>query len=269
MHRTLFSPSMVDVYRSCRRAYELAYSKLVDSTSSSGPSICKRFILRGLAEINRGKLASLSQVQKFMGQNWPTEELEKQYGEKEANTRAFLLTYKTLARYVAAPYRPDGAQIVAVALKLRARVAHVRVYVEDTIDLVLWYPDQQKLELVDFQTTPLKRMDPSWPTPSMLFRQYLCERLRIRWPFETLALTTCRVTNSEIASDTIPFDHTSSSRTHWDELVRSLDEMKEPRTKEATPCSAPTREQCKYCTNLIPSLEVSEEGKLRLLYKTA
>jgi hypothetical protein len=260
---------MVDVYRSCQRAYELAYSKLAESANSSGPSICKRFILRGLAEVNRGKLSTLSQVQKFMGQNWPTEELEKQYGEKEANTRAFLLGYKTLARYLASPYRPDGAQIVAVALKLRARVAHVRVYVEDTIDLVLWYPDQQKLELVDFQTTSLKQMDPSWPTASMLFRQYLAERLRMRWPFQSLVLTTCRVTNTEVTSETIPFDHSSSSRTHWEELVRTLDAMKEPRIKEAVPCSAPTRDQCKYCANLIPSLEVSEGGKLRLLYKTA
>ena len=268
MHRTLFSPAMVEIFRSCRRAYEIAYSKFSNGDSGSASATCKRFILKGIAEINKSKLTTINHVQKYMG-NWPVEELERQLGEKDTNTRAFLFAYKTLSKYVSAPYRPDGAQVVAVGLRLRARVAHVRVYVEDTIDLVLWYPEQQKLELVDFQTQPLKRLDPSWPTTSMLFKQYLSERLKIRWPFETLTLSYCRVTASETAVNSVNFDSTSATRLHWEEMVATLEEMKQPPGSEHRTCSQAATNSCKLCSSLKPVLEVSEEGKLQLLYKTA
>jgi hypothetical protein len=268
MHRTLFSPAMVEIFRSCRRAYEIAYSKFSTGDSGTASATCKRFILKGIAEINKCKITTVNQMQKYMG-NWPVEELERHFGEKELNTRAFLFAYKSLIRYVTNPYRPDGAQVVAVGLKLRARVAHVRVYVEDTIDLVLWYPEQRKLEFVDFQTQPLKRLDPSWPTPSMLFKQYLSERLQMRWAFDNLVLTQCRITAGEFQTSSVNFDNTSRSRVHWDELVATLEEMKQPPTQEHRACSGSTTKECKYCATLKPVLEVSEEGKLQLLYKTA
>lgn len=268
MHRTLFSPAMVDIFRSCRRAYEIAFSKYSHGASGTAGATCKRFILKGIADINKSRLNTVNQVQKYMG-HWPVDELERQFGQKETNTRAFLFAYKTLSNYVSAPYRPDGAQVVAVGLKLRARVAHVRVYVEDTIDLVLWYPEQKKLELVDFQTQPLKRLDPTWPTASMMFKQYLSERLQIRWPFETLALTYCRVSASEVATNSITFDSNTTTRLHWDEMVATLEEMKQPAGSGERTCSASSTRECKYCSHLTPVLEVSEEGKLQLLYKTA
>jgi hypothetical protein len=268
MHRTLFSPAMVEIFRSCRRAYEIAYSKFSTGESGTASATCKRFILKGIAEINKSRITTVNQVQKYMG-NWPVEDLEKHFGEKELNTRAFLFAYKALIRYATNPYRPDGALVVAVGLKLRARVAHVRVYVEDTIDLVLWYPAQKKLELVDFQTQPLKRLDPSWPTATMLFKQYLSERLQMRWAFDTLALTQCRITAGEFQTNSVTFDSTSTTRLHWDELVATLEEMKQPPAQEHRPCSAPSTQECKYCATLKPVLEVSEEGKLQLLYKTA
>jgi hypothetical protein len=268
MHRTLFSPAMVEIFRSCRRAYEIANSKFSTGESGTASATCKRFILKGIAEINKSKIATVNQVQKYLG-NWPVEELEKHFGEKELNTRAFLFAYKSLIRYATNPYRPDGAQVVAVGLKLRARVAHVRVYVEDTIDLVLWYPEQRKLEFVDFQTQPLKRLDPSWPTASMLFKQYLSERLQMRWAFDTLALTQYRITAGEFQMSSVNFDNTSTTRLHWDELVATLEEMKQPPTQEHRACSAATTQECKYCASLKPVLEVSEEGKLQLFYKTA
>ena len=53
MHRTLFSPSMVETFRSCKRAYEIAFSKYADGNgSSSAAAICRKFILKGIAEIN-------------------------------------------------------------------------------------------------------------------------------------------------------------------------------------------------------------------------
>lgn len=268
MHRTLFSPAMVEIFRSCRRAYEIAYSRFSNGDSGTPLATCKRFILKGIAEINKSKISNVNQVQKYMG-NWPVEELERQFGEKETNTRAFLFACKALSKYVATPYKPAGAQVVAVGLRLRARVAHVRVYVEDTIDLVLWYPEQQRLELVDFQTQPLKRLDPTWPTTSMLFKQYLSERLKIRWPFETLSLTYCRVNPDGVTANTVNLDTTSSTRLHWDEMVASLEDMKQPPGNEPRPCSQAFSKDCKYCSGLKPVLEVSEEGKLQVLYKIA
>jgi hypothetical protein len=259
---------MVEIFRSCRRAYEIAYSRFSNGQSGSAPATCKRFILKGIAEINKSKISTVNQVQKYMG-HWPVEELERQFGEKEINTRAFLFACKTLSKYVNSPYRPQGSQVVAVGLRLRARVAHVRVYVEDTIDLVLWYPEQKRLELVDFQTQPLKRLDPTWPTTSMLFKQYLAERLQIRWPFEALALTYCRVETDAVTTNSVTLDSTSSSRLHWEEMVATLEEMKRPPGAEPRPCSQALGQDCKYCGGLKPVFAVSEEGKLQVLYKTA
>src|SRR5262245_60113747 len=140
MHRTLFTPSMIETFRLCKRAYELAFVRYANRSYQMRPSVlCKQFVLRALADINRGKMVSVHQVQKFMGQHWPIDKLNDQAGEKDNATKAFLYAYKTLNRYVSNPYKPNGAEVVAVALKVRARIAHVRVYVEDTIDLVLWY----------------------------------------------------------------------------------------------------------------------------------
>src|ERR1700733_8851180 len=122
MHRTLFTPSMVETFRACKRAYEMAFSRYANgSANATAASICRRFILKGIAEINRSRLSNVHQVQKFMGQNWPVEKLAEQFGDKESNTKAFLFAYKTLTRYINQPYQPEGAQVAAVALKLRAR----------------------------------------------------------------------------------------------------------------------------------------------------
>lgn len=85
-----FTPAMIETFRSCQKAYELASIKFTNGGAPVRASvICKKFILRALAEINRGKLDSVNQVQKYMGQNWPVEKLEDQIGEKEKATRAF------------------------------------------------------------------------------------------------------------------------------------------------------------------------------------
>ncbi len=270
MHRTLFTSSMVETFRACRRAYELAFSRYASGgPNATASAICRRFILKGIAEINKGRLSNVSQVQKYMGHNWPVDQLGRQLADKESNTKAFLFAYKILAHYVNQPYKPEGAQIVAVALKLRARVAHVRVYIEDTIDLVLWYPNQKLLECIDFQTQPLKQMDAVWPSADMLFKQNLAERLKMRWPFEKLVLTSCRVGISELSSSTVSLDDSSTYRLHWQEMLTTLDEMKQPPAKETKHCSAGKEENCKYCSGLVPVLQVSEAGKLEFFYKTA
>lgn len=256
MHRTLFTPSMVEAFRVCKKAYELAYVKLSGGGDKTKASVvCKRFILRALAEINRGKVTNVSQVQKYMGQHWPLDKLNDQGGEKESATRAFLFAYKLLTRYVLKPYKPEGAQIVAVALKVRARVAHVRVYVEDTFDLVLWHPREQRLELIDFHLQAPKPIDPLWPTPTVLIKHHLAERLKTRWPFEKISITSLRVGAQDFPPSTISLEE-SIYRVHWDELVKSLDEMKEP-PNEQLQCSAGSGGQiCNHCRALSPKMAV-------------
>src|SRR5215467_13141926 len=118
MDRTLFTPPMIETFRACRRAYQLAYVELRERKEPAN-SICKRFILRALAEINRGRLTTVSQVQKYMGQTWPVEKL----GPDEA-VKAFLFAYKTLTNSVISRYKPDQSRVVGVSLRVRARIPH-------------------------------------------------------------------------------------------------------------------------------------------------
>lgn len=250
MHRTLFTPAMIETFRSCKRAYELASLKFTNGGAPVRASvICKKFILRALAEINRGKLESVNQVQKYMGQNWPTEKLEDQIGEKEKATRAFLFAYKSLIKYASKPYKPRNAEVAAVALKVRARIATVRVYVEDTLDLVLWHPDEKRLEIVDFQLQPLKPFDPAWPSSSVLVKYYLAEKLKTRWPFEKLTLTTYRIGTQSFQPICINVEE-SIYKLHWAELVKTLDEMKDDKSG-ASACTHQAKGSCRYCSNLV------------------
>lgn len=260
MHRTLFSPAMVESFRACKRAYALAYLRFSSgAVSGSLTGACKRFVLKALAEINKGKLSTVHQVQKYMGQGWPLDKVGEDSSEKEMCTRAFLFAFKALTRYVAKPYRPDGAEIVSVALKARARVAHVRVYVEDTIDLVLWHQADKRLELVNFQMQPLKPNNPAWPTASSLIKAHLAERLKIRWPYEKLSITTYRVGSQDYAPSIINVDE-SLYRLHWEELTKTLEEMKQPPARD-TECSVQPKNSCRQCDALSRS-SVSESATL-------
>lgn len=257
MHRTLFTPAMIETFRSCKRAYELAFIKYSNGGSPVRASvICKKFILRALAEINRGKLETVNQVQKYMGQNWPVEKLDEHFGEKEKATRAFLFAYKSLTKYVARQYRPHGSQVVAVALKVRARIAHVRVYVEDTLDLVLFYPDEKRLEIVDFQLQPLKPIDPAWPSSSVLVKYCLAERLKTRWPFEKITLTSYRVGTQDFQPVSINLEE-SLYRLHWAELVKTLEDMKEGKVDDSKNCALHGSGSCQPCRSLIAQLKAS------------
>lgn len=255
MHRTLFTSSMVDTFRTCKRAYMLASTQYRDgSVKGRLKSICKRFILRGLAEINRGRLVTVNQVQKFMGQTWPAEKMNSSIGDKDKITRAFLFAYKALTGYVVKPYRPEGAQIVAVAQRVRARVPHLRVYVEDTIDLILWYPKERRLELVDYLVRPIPHMDPAWPTPEVLIKHYLAEKLKLRWPYEKLTISFVRA-GKEFQSASTQLDDRIFS-VHWAELVKTLEAMKNS-TDTPVQCS----DDCETCATLCPQskdLTVSE-----------
>ena len=250
MHRTLFSPTMIETFRTCRRAYDLAF---IQGAAEKNPErlavICKHFILRALAQINKGKITTITQVQKYMGQYWPLEAVTAVGREKDQATRAFLHVYKTLLHYVDNPYKPEGAQVVGAALKVRARVPHVRVYVEDTLDLVLWYPERRQLEFVDFQIQQTKAFDPAWPSAELLVKKFLADRLKTRWPFEWLAITSQRVGASEYAPVNLNIEETTF-RLHWRELVHNLEQLKEFESSEYKDYGSHPQGSCRHCQRL-------------------
>jgi hypothetical protein len=227
MDRTLFTPPMIETFRACRRAYKFAFlsgDRAAVQTSLS--SLCKRFVLKALAEIHRCRLNNVPQVQKFLGQHWPSQRIatNDDPAAQERCIQMFRFVYRLLTRYIMCPYKPEGAEMGAVNLKMRARVPHSKVYLEDTFDLILWHPDKKQLELVDFHLHALKPFDPAWPAPSLLVRHFLAQRLKARWPFESLLFTFCRlqVDNMSIASIELADSLVSL---HWPELMRTIEEM--------------------------------------------
>ncbi|MBX9877922.1 MAG: hypothetical protein K2Y22_05640 [Candidatus Obscuribacterales bacterium] len=257
MERTLFTPAMIETFKVCRKAYWMAYESLITGRKvASGDKTVKSFLLRAIAEINRGKVANMHQLLKFMGQHWPADEMSNDRAAK-----AFLYTHKTLSQYLLNGYKPAGAQIVGINLKVRARIGSLRVYLEDTFDLILYYPSQRRLELVDFHLKPLKPFDPAWPSSSMLVKQYLAEKLRCRWPFDKVSMTFVQIGSPERQTVTIPMEE-STFRLHWPDLLKTLSEMKEP---EHYDCA---RQTCKRC-NFLEAKFSQGRQQIRPISKTA
>jgi hypothetical protein len=246
MDRTLFSPSMIETFRACKRAYEAAQACYSTQPSKrSVASACRQFMRKGIAEINRGKITTPNEVQTFMGRHWPLEHVEKSGADPDSVAHAFLYCYKTLMAYARSPYRPVGAEVVAVGLKARSRVAHVRVYLEDTFDLILWYPERKQLEIVEYQLRSKRHFSASWPTVSALVKRFLCERLRVRWPFETVSITSVKIgATSATASNTILDE--AVYKLHFEEITKDLESMKTP-TDRGQHAAA---DNCKFCESL-------------------
>ena len=257
MHRTLYTSTMIETFRACNNAYKLAF--LQNSLETESLSfICKQFLLRVLSQINKGKITTVSQLQKYMGQYWPADQLGSK-SDREAVTKAFLYVYKTLLRYLAKPYRPNGSRIVGVALNIRARVPNAKVYIEDTFDLILWYPTEQKLEFVDFTMQPLKNFDPAWPSTTVLVKKYLAEKLQTRWPYKKLSIRTERLGLQDYAS-LIASPDESIFRMHWSELVKSLEQMQALEKEEIDNHSSKKmlwqpHENCKHCQAITSRLK--------------
>jgi hypothetical protein len=248
---------MIETFKVCRRAYQFAFLKAGERPEPTS-SICKRFLLKALAEINRGRVTTVNQVQKFIGQHWPVDKLSAEEGVK-----AFLFVYKALTNYVLNPYRPEGAQAVGVSLKVRARIPHDRVYLEDTFDLILWYPKQKKLEFVDFHIHPLKPFNPAWPSSSILVKQFLAERLQCRWPFEQLTMTFARLGPNGATPVSFTLDD-GLYRVHWPELLKTIEEMKDPGN------FAPHRsELCERCEFLAKCNAMGQFAEATPIYRSA
>jgi len=200
---------------------------------------------KGIAEINRGKIRTPNEVQTFMGRHWPLEQVEASDTDPDTVARAFLFCYKTLMSYARSPYRPAGAEVVAVALKARSRVAHVRVYLEDTFDLILWYPNRKHLEIVEYQLRTQKQFSSSWPTVSALVKRFLCERLRVRWPFETISITSVKINPAGLNSNNTVIEE-QVYKAHFEEIVRDLESMKVPADRG----QHSKEDHCQYCQTL-------------------
>lgn len=262
MDRTLFSPSMIDTFRACKRAFELALSNYAASSLSSSttttkrsvPSLCRQFIRKGIAEINRGRVTTPGDVQTFMGRHWPLEQVESSGADSDSIAKAFLFCYKTLMSYARAPYRPANAEVVAVALKARSRVAHVRVYLEDTFDLILWYPQTRHLEIVEYQLRANRKFSSAWPTNSALVKRFLCERLRVRWPFETISLTSIEMHTKGMSATNIEI-HDAVYKAHFEEIVNDLQNMKSPADRGQHSAD----EHCNYCQALATNRRTVQE----------
>lgn len=261
MDRTLFTPAMIETFRVCKRAYELAFLKSCQTNSGKLSKICKRFLLKAFAEVNRGRLKSVNDAQRYIGQHWSSLKPEASAPEHMQNRsiQAFRFAYKALTTYVSMPYRPHGSEIVAVNTVMRARVPQQGVYLEDVFDLILWHPENRILEIVDYHLNPLKAFDPAWPAPSILVKQFLCQKLKQRLPIEKIRLTFVQIQSQTQIVRSFDLDD-SVFRLHWSTLLETLDQMKSAR--EFPPHQS---EVCKRCQLLAPCQDMgyfgSDNGK--------
>lgn len=256
MDRTLFTPPMIETFRVCRRAYQMAFLK-PGTEKLTTSALCKRFLIKALGEINRGRIVSIQQAQKFLGQHWPADKFNVGVTKDDAqheNIQAFRFVYRALTNYVGKPYKPDGATVGAVNLRVRARIPHTRIYLEDSFDLILWHPNQRRLELVDFHLHPLKPFDAAWPSATFLVKHFLAERLRTRWPFDKLTITFCQVKQESLTTTSVDIDE-GVYRLHWPALFNTLEQMKDPQD------FAPHRsEACKQCHFLADCMAMGTGG---------
>lgn len=269
MDRTLFTPAMIETFRVCRRAYELAFLKSREGVGTLKLStLCKRFLLKAVAEVNRGRIKTLNEAQRFIGQHWNALKVENNAPEdlQSKSIQAFRFAYRALTSYVSNPYRPEGSEIVAVNTTMRARVPHAGVYLEDVFDLILWHPQTRTLEIVDYHLNPLKAFDPAWPAPSLLIKQFLCEKLRTRLPFEHIRVTFVQIQSKGQQMRSIDLDE-SVYRLHWPSIIGTLTEMKS--AKEFPPH---VTDVCKRCELLSPCATMGTftgESRSDVVYRSA
>ncbi|MBZ0188302.1 MAG: hypothetical protein K8F91_18775 [Candidatus Obscuribacterales bacterium] len=259
MDRTLFSPFMIDTYRACPRAFEIALKYFDDENRArSIASVCKQFVRKAAADVNKGRVTSANQLQTFIGKHWPLDKMEKFGYDQDQIAKAFLYTYKTLSRYVSQPYRPGEAEVAAVAVKIRARVPHVRVYLEDTFDLLLWYPHRAHLEIVDFELFDRPAQTRQWPSASMVARQFLANKLKGRCPYRTISFTTLKLGPKGFQASSVSLDDETFA-SNFDKLIEDIEAMRAPSKTEPHASG----DFCRYCSSLGRSVKeedsVSEE----------
>ncbi|MBP7861211.1 hypothetical protein KA183_05980 [bacterium] len=258
MDKTLFLPSMIEAFSLCRRSYIASMKSFQNrtqsaqsNTNSQGISLLKQFVKKGIAEINKGRVTTSHHVQAFSGEYWPLEQMENQNFNQDQTTRLFLYSYKLLMSYVRKPYKPQGAQVALVGQKLRAKVPGAKVYLEDTFDLILWYPDTRTIEIVDFRLRPSSIANLNSASAYILARQFLADKLRSRMHFQNLVMTTCLMGQNSMQVESIKVEDSNlHNENNWKSIVDSLTEMKSPNFSESSdmqdipPCD---RAGCIHC----------------------
>lgn len=268
MDRTLFTPAMIETFRVCKRAYELAFVRPKSGTEKIKLStVCKRFLLKAFAEVNRGRLTTVNEAQRYIGQHWAKLGSEQPEEMHAKSIQAFRFAYRALTSYVNKPYRPAGSEIIGVNVKLRARVPHSRVYLEDVFDMILWHPQEKVIEIVDYHLNPIKSFDPAWPSPSLLIKQFLSEKLRSRLPFEKIKMTFIQIQSKGLLASSCVLEE-SVFRLHWPEIINTLEAMKNPDDY------APHRsELCKRCDFLSECMSMGKfctsEDRAEVVYRSA
>ena len=272
MDRTLFSPAMIETYRACPKAYEMAFIKpRGEADKLKLSTVTKRLLLRAFTDVNRGRTKTVAEAQRFIGQQWSALKIEADAPENvhSQSIRAFRFAYRALNAYVSKPYRPAGSEVVGANIKLRARIAHSRAYIEDVFDLLLWHPQDQTLEIVDYQLSNIKPFDPAWPSPSTLIKHFLAERMQARYPFKKIRLTYAQILASGVNYQSIELDE-AVFRLHWPMLKDTIEEMKSAAALPAQPSDL-----CRRCefSSACPAAKQHElltcEDRRNVVYRSA
>lgn len=267
MDRTLFTPAMIETFKVCKRAYEYAFVKPRAAGNPKLSTVVKRFLLRAFAEVNRGRITSVQEAQRYIGQQWSAIKGSETDGTSHESILAFRFAYKALTQYATRPYKPGGAEVVAVNMKMRARIPGSRVYLEDVFDLVLWHPQQQMLEVVDFHLKPIKPLDPAWPDTQVLIKHFLVAKLRTRYAFGRARYTFGHIQSQRVQLQSMELDE-SVFQIHWQELVKTIEEMKSPAQYPPEPSDI-----CKRCEFSSPCLSSgcwsTKEERKDAIYRTA
>jgi hypothetical protein len=254
MDRTLFSPAMIETFLSCKKAFDSAFVRDTENPKlANAHYLCKKFLLKAIAEINRGKITTVAQMQKYIGQNWPGDKFGPDNNEKvqEKHIESFRFIYRALTNYVSKPYKPKDGQIIGVNLKVRARVPHTKIYLEDTFDAIAWHKESKQLEFIDYHINPLKPFDLAWPKASFLVKHFLAERLHSRFPFQKLLFTFVQVQSESVTPNFVELDK-NIVQLHWADLLKTINEMKASQN-----ISYECKPSCKLC-QLLDNSAVNE-----------
>ncbi len=270
MDRTLFSPAMIETYRACKKAYELAFLKPRLAGTVKLSIITKRILLRGFAEIHRGQVKTITQAQQWIGQQWSMLDIKSDAPEpfQKNSVDAFRYAYRAFTSYVTRPYKPAGSEVVGVNVKFRARVPQSKAYIEDVFDLLLWHPHEEMIEIVDYHISPLQQQDAARPKPSVLIKQFLVQKIQARYPFKKIKLTYARILPSGIQYQSTHLDD-AVFRLQWPQLAGTIEEMKS--ATEFQPQASQICGRCPFaseCPLKVQELRTCEERR-DVMYRSA
>ncbi len=231
MNNNTISTAMIDIFRNCPRAYFLGlyYAKFSVNENTKPLTTLKKCLLQGIAHINLQNITTLAQVQKYVGKYFPESVYKSRQLTRSQATESFFYVYHCLKNYLNNQYIIDGFEKVGVAAKLKSRVALAQIYLEDTLDLVLWNPKTKTLEVVDFVTKAPRYSDGTWPSLEDLVMTYLSQKLKLHYPYENLIITKYTLCNKMPDDSKAYINQNLMTETqfelHYPQLVQNLIQM--------------------------------------------